>query len=182
MPQKWGFSPICDPPKIFVKNRAPRVNILVGNALFPLRARQGTYFFPKYFEFWRYSTMVRENFKSCTSQMPRNASKLSGYVETKWLIDWYQGKYVKRVIILRTLFLPQMSECLIYFPFPWGAFCQNIFHWWSYANSPWMYVSFYIGQILFNCYWKKSLFQKNEISWFSQPLEEKNATWQNFRK
>ena len=127
MPQKWGFSPICDPPKIFVKNRAPRVNILVGNALFPLRARQGTYFFPKYFEFWRYSTMVRENFKSCTSQMPRNASKLSGYVETKWLIDWYQGKYVKRVIILRTLFLPQMSECLIYSPHGGGAFRQKIF-------------------------------------------------------
>ena len=31
------------------------------------------------FEFWRHSTMVGENFEYCTSQMPRNASKLSNY-------------------------------------------------------------------------------------------------------
>ena len=51
--------------------------------LFLLRVRQVPYFFPKLFDFGRYSTMVKENFESCTSQMPRDAFKLSRYVEIK---------------------------------------------------------------------------------------------------
>ena len=34
--------------------------------------------------------MVGENFESRTSQMPRNASESSKYVEIKWLIDCYK--------------------------------------------------------------------------------------------
>ena len=59
--------------------------------------------------------MVEESFESCTSQMPRNTSKSSRYVEIKWSIDWQQGNYVTNTIkeiILRTLFLTQISECL----------------------------------------------------------------------
>ena len=52
-----------------------RVNISVETAyLVPLCASQVSYFFPKQFEF-------------CTSQMHRNASKSSRYVEILWLID-----------------------------------------------------------------------------------------------
>ena len=66
-----------------------RVNILVETAsLFPLCAHQISYFFPKKIEFWRYSTMVEDNFESSTSQRPRNDSKSSTYVEFKCLIDW----------------------------------------------------------------------------------------------
>ena len=47
--------------------------------------------------------------------MPRNTSKSSRYVEINWSIDWQQGNYVTNTIkeiILRTLFLTQISECL----------------------------------------------------------------------
>ena len=38
-------------------------------------------------EFWHYSTMVGEHFEYCTSQMPRNTSKSSYYVEVYQLSD-----------------------------------------------------------------------------------------------
>ena len=53
-----------------------RVNIFEETAyLFPNHVQKISYFFPKLFDFDRYSTMVGENFESCTSQMPRNSSK-----------------------------------------------------------------------------------------------------------
>ena len=65
----------------------PSVYILAETAYIPPPCGSSILFLPK--PIWILAfTMVGENFESCTSQIPRNASKLSRYVKIKWLIDW----------------------------------------------------------------------------------------------